>query len=747
MTDTETHNQEVDLAACAREPIRTPGAIQPQGALFALSGQDLVVTQAAIGECADLTPGPAIGRPLDAVLAPPIRGVADALRARLPLDRPTYLGAFVIRPGHGYHAVAHEADGQLLLELETIAPGDPETFEELYPAVSTLLTGAQDVHSLEALGALAAREVRRITQFDRVLIYRFDAAWNGAVIAEDRNDTLPSYLDLRFPASDIPAQARELYRRNRLRLIADASYRPVPIEPPLDPATGRPNDLSLSILRSVSPVHLEYMRNMGTGASMSISLLRNGQLWGLISCHNRAPRRVPYHVRTACDFIGQFLSLQFAAREQAALAERRIALRAVQAKLLARMAAAEHFVDGLIEAPDDLLALTDAAGVAIVSGDACRLLGETPDEAAVRRLAGWLAEHHGDEPFATDHLAGVLPEGATIKDHASGVLAIPISRVHAAFVLWFRPEVIRTVSWGGSPFKAADLERDGRIHPRKSFEVWKEAVQLRSRPWGEAEVEAADQLRSAIVDIVLRKAEELAAMSEQLLRSNKELEAFSYSVSHDLRAPFRHIVGFAQLLKQYEGDKLSERGQRYIETIIDSAISAGTLVDDLLSFSQMGRAALHPILVDMNALVEEVRQRCATDARDRRIDWRVGPLPPAEADPGMLRLVIQNLLENAVKFTRDRDPAVIEVGAYEDAGETVYFVRDNGAGFDMAYVGKLFGVFQRLHRVEEFEGTGIGLANVKRIVEQRHGGRVWAEGAVDAGATLYFTLPRGRDDR
>jgi light-regulated signal transduction histidine kinase (bacteriophytochrome) len=259
---------------------------------------------------------------------------------------------------------------------------------------------------------------------------------------------------------------------------------------------------------------------------------------------------------------------------------------------------------------------------------------------------------------------------------------------------------------------------------------------------GPAEVEAAAELRTAVVDIVLRRAEELADLSERLTSINKELEAFSYSVSHDLRRPFRHIVGYAELLKKFEGDKLSERGNRFVETIIESAVSAGTLVDDLLSFSQMGRASLTPVPIDMNALVAEERRKRAFEDGGRSVEWQIAELAPAKADPTMLRLVIQNLLENAVKFSRDRDPAVIEVGSLNNGGETVYFVRDNGVGFDQAYVGKLFGVFQRLHRVEEFEGTGIGLANVKRIVE-RHGGRVWAEGQLDGARPSSSRCERG----
>lgn len=730
-----------DLDACAREPIHIPGSIQPHGALLVLR-LDLTIVQAAIGDIGLFSAEQSVaGRTLADVLPPALRPVADRLGAHFTSPQPLSLGISRITD-RAFHMAAHRRGDLILLEFEEAETAEPLPFGNLDPLISGFLSDLQAAATVEELGALAAREVRRITGLDRVLVYRFDQDGNGTVIAEDGNGVLPSYLDLRFPASDIPAQARELYRTNRLRLIPDADYRPVPLVPALNPVTGAPLDLSFASLRSVSPVHLEYMRNMGTGASMSVSLLRENRLWGLISCHNGAARRVPYNIRTACDFIGQVLSLQIAAKEQTDFAQRQITARGVQAQLLARMAGEENFVEGLVASTPQLLQLTNAGGAAILFGDHCWRVGDCPPERDVRAIVTWLEREAADDLFVTDSLAAAFPGGERLKEVASGILAASISQIHASYVVWFRPEVIRTVGWGGPPEKTIDETPEGaRIHPRKSFEVWKETVRLRSLPWDAAEVDAAQQLRSAIVDIVLRKAEEMAELNEQLVRSNKELEAFSYSVSHDLRAPFRHIVGYAELLKGYEGAQLSERGHRYIDTIVESAVSAGQLVDDLLSFSQMGRATLHPTQVDMNRLVAEVRKRVALDTKDRVIEWRVDDLPPVVGDPTMLRLVVQNLVENAVKFTTGRDPALIEISARIDGDETIFHVRDNGAGFDMAYVGKLFGVFQRLHRVEEFPGTGIGLANVKRIVEQRHGGRVWAEGEVDKGATIFFALP------
>ncbi len=703
------------------------------------------IIQAAVGDIGlPVSTQDVIGFPLTEILSD--LGLGSEWTGALQEGRPAHVAVLRLEGGE-LQVIAHRSGDVILVEFEAPSLDDPKTFDSVYPHVRDFLDSLQGAGTIEDLSALAAREVRRITGLDRVLVYRFDDDWNGAVIAEDRNDVLPSYLDLRFPASDIPAQARELYRVNRLRLIANVDYTPIPIVPALNPKTGGPIDLTFSVLRSVSPVHLEYMRNMGTMASMSISLMRDARLWGLISCHSRDPARVSYHVRTACDFIGQMLSIQLAAREASDLSDRRNALRSYQTRLLTRMASAPHFSDGLVAGASDLLALTGASGAAIVVGGSCRLVGETPAESSIRQMVDHLAAQGRGEMFVTDCLAAHLPNGERLKDLASGVLAISISQIHDSYVLWFRPEVIRTISWGGDPRKAMSIgPAGGRLHPRTSFEAWRQSVELHARPWEPAEIEAASELRSAIVDIVLRQAEEMAAVSERLASINKELEAFSYSVSHDLRAPFRHIVGYAQLLRRFEGERLTERGNRVVDTIIESAISAGTLVDELLHFSQMGRATLTPVAIDMNVLLEEVRTGLVVEGGGKdSVEWHIAPLPPARADPIMMRLVFQNLIENALKFSRHRQPAVIEIGGSSIDAENVYFVKDNGAGFDMAYVGKLFGVFQRLHRVEEFEGTGIGLANVKRIVE-RHGGRIWAEGVVDGGATFTFTLPAPKSE-
>ena len=753
-----------ELTACDREPIHRLGTLQPHGFLVAYRLADRRIVQASAN--APRLIGSSMTTPLGQDVAALFRDLHERVAAQAISERDgaQYLRTVTLATIDGsqaYDLAVHRSGDLVVLEFEAVASrsASEHSLDALYPRLSRFVEGLHEAGSVEELCQLLAIDIRHVTDFDRTLVYRFDRDWHGTVVAEDGNGVLPSYLDLRFPATDIPAQARELYRRNRLRIIPDAAYIPVPILRGPEFGGDEPLDLSQSILRSVSPVHVEYMRNMGTMASMSVSILVDGALWGLISCHNRAPRRVPLQARNACDFLTRIFALQLAAKERGAEAEQRLGLSAIQARLLGYMAEEENFLDGLLKHTDDVLALAGASGAAVITAERCRLLGATPAEAEVRAIYQWLSSGPGGaDMFATDALGDVYPPARSFPDRASGLLAISISQKYASYVLWFRPEVIRTVKWGGDPTKAATPDPAGgpdRLHPRKSFEIWKETLQGRALPWSSAETEAVKELRASVLGIVLRRAEELASLSEELQRSNKELEAFSYSVSHDLRAPFRHIVGYSELLRSREGARLSEKGRHYIDTIIEAAFSAGTLVDNLLRFSQMGRNSLNPILGALNPMVEEVRRSTMRDVGPERvIHWTIGPLGEVNADPVMLRLVIENLFSNAVKYTRKRDEARIEVGRLDpgatqtlpegDAGDQpVFYVRDNGVGFDMAYVGKLFGVFQRLHRVEEFEGTGIGLANVRRIVE-RHGGRTWAEGALGEGATFYFTLPPPR---
>jgi chemotaxis family two-component system sensor kinase Cph1 len=729
----------IDLTDCDKEPIRTPGSIQPHGFLLSLSKQ-LLVLQATqnLSRLAKVDAQQAIGQPLAQVIGTAsARQVEQCLAATALGARPSFLCNVAFESGARFDVLAHEYDQLLILEFET-APLRHD-LRQLYRRVGDLLLKLNDSTSVEDMSLLAAQEIRAVTGFGRVMVYQFDEEGHGHVLAECRDDAYPSYLGQRFPAADIPLQARALYSINRIRLIQDANYTPAQLVPPNNPLTGAPNDLSFAALRSVSPIHLQYMRNMGTLASMSVSLMVKGRLWGLISCHHATPCPVPYDHRTACEQLGQILAMCLESREDAGELQFRLEVRRIMVSMLAGLTQGADFIDNMRSVFPQLLKFARAGGAAILFEDRLLTFGDTPPDAAIRDLVGWLdLNAHGDL-FHTDRLASLYPEAAALAANASGLLAMPISRIHQHYLLWFRPEVVHTIDWAGRPPDKGG--NPSQLSPRTSFASWRETIHGSSAPWHAGEIELALEFRTALLGLALERAEQMAELAEELGRANKELEAFSYSVSHDLRAPLRHIVGFSDLLLEGAGNDGLEKRQRFLLNIKDSARLAGKLVDDLLSFSQMGRAALRPASVALGDLVRVCIDKLALETEGRNIAWHIGALPTLQADPNFLQLALYNLLSNAVKFTGQKEAATIAVSASESASEWIVAVADNGAGFNMEYVHKLFGVFQRLHRMEDFQGTGIGLANVRRIVE-RHGGRVWAESSAGQGATFYFSIPK-----
>lgn len=747
MTSVTPSPTQLDLMNCDREPIHIPGSIQPHGVLLGLDQQSRLVRASA--NCAAVfseSMARLLGRSLSELISVDLsESLTRQFHSTPHRSHAAFLRSLSISKSGAqrqFDAIAHQTDELIILELES-TDNHPVAIEpaSVYQLLDEYTLQAESMNHVAELRDSIASTIRNLTGFDRVLVYRFDADWNGIVVGEDGNGELPSLMHHRFPASDIPTQARELYRLNRVRIIPDASYKPVPLMS-VDASATVPLDMTFCTLRSVSPVHVEYMRNMETASSMSISILRNGRLWGLISCHHRQPRFATFHVRTTCDLLVRAFALRLSALEHTDHYERRVGVRTTFSKLLTSMSDRGDYAEGLTQQPADLLEFANSSGAAVVTPDRCLLVGRTPTEEQVIGLANWLFTTVSDDVYATDSLVQSYEPSRQFVDQGSGLLAVSISKLHPNYVMWFRPELVRTIQWGGDPRKA--VESNGgptRLHPRKSFETWKEIVREKSATWDPSEIDGAVELRNAIVGIVLRKAEELVELNDELKRSNNELEAFSYSVSHDLRAPLRHIVGYAEMLKEEGGETLPARGKRCIDVIIESSEYAGLLVDKLLGYSRLGRSELQMAAIDMNLLVREIQRAVMLDAEGREIDWRIDSLPEVQGDLMMIRMAFGDLLSNAVKYTRSRSPAVIEVDCREETAEFVFRVKDNGVGFEMQYVDKLFGVFQRLHRWEEYEGTGIGLANVRRVIE-RHGGRAWAEGQPDRGATFYVTLPK-----
>ena len=501
------------LANCAAEPIAVPGAIQPHGALLAVTEPDLAVAVASanaaevLGTDADS---------LDALLDPADCGrLREALAGDLAEVNPLQ----VRLGGAPFDVVLHRSEGLLVTEWEPVH-GAEQASSTWHRRLPTVLQRLSATTTLTELTAVLARDVRELTGFDRVMVYRFDAEWNGEVVAEDRRPDLEPFLGLRYPAGDIPAQARALYATNWLRLIPDARYTPAPLVPPVNPRTGGPLDLSGSILRSVSPVHLEYLANMGVVASMSVSLIDRGRLWGLIACHHYSDAHRPsYTDRVAAEFLGRTASLLLHTKVAEGRSDRVVEVAQRQAQLVAAVGRAPRApLAALTEGDVTALDLVPAAGVAVRLDGRLRLLGETPPE---DRVVGLVEALSAAGSAVTDRVPAVVPDDADLADVASGVLAVPVGTGTGDFLAWFRPETPREVSWGGNPHttEVAEGPAGPRLSPRRSFDRWVETVRGTSVPWLPHEVDAAAALAAHLAAAARTRAAEDNRFAASLQRT------------------------------------------------------------------------------------------------------------------------------------------------------------------------------------------------------------------------------------
>jgi chemotaxis family two-component system sensor kinase Cph1 len=524
----------VDLSNCEREPIHVPGSIQPRGVLLAVSDPDFVVQQVSenLAGVTGVSWQDALGRPLAEVLGVAAAGAvarsASAfgdLRERNPVEITLDVDGAPVPVDALLHRTVLQAGPDdpaslLVVELEPAHGPRPFSFPNTYQAIRGTVGALNRASSLPELYDITAQAVRTLTGFDRVMVYRYDADYNGEVVAEAKAEHLNSFLGLHYPASDIPAQARALYEKNWIRLISDVDYTPSPLQPTDHPATGRPLDLTYSTLRSVSPIHLEYLRNMGVRASMSVSLLRDDKLWGLIACHHYGgPHAPPYATRAAAEFLGSTLSLRLVDRAEEDEFRRALRVRSTLAWLTAATLDEDRpLVDTLLGTPN-LLDLVPADGVAVHLQGHRGALGAALPTGLADGIAAWAADAGGDV-VATDSLRTTAPQLDAPVASASGVLVLPLPE--GQYVLWNRGEAVRDIDWGGDPHNKAIAEVEGddvRLSPRKSFDRWRETVRDRSEAWTTHQLTEANELRTHVMEALYARSRSVVRAAEILQRS------------------------------------------------------------------------------------------------------------------------------------------------------------------------------------------------------------------------------------
>ncbi|WP_395645963.1 HWE histidine kinase domain-containing protein [Terricaulis sp.] len=494
---------QVDLTNCDREPIHILGAIQPFGFLLAISA-DWMVRHASANATEMLGARVEIGAQAQSLLGEAatasIRRHIQRLRDADSVERIFSVPVGAMQTP--MDLALHHSGGSLVIEGEPTIPEDE--FDAASVVRATIGRLQQRHRDVVSMSVEAARQVRALTGFDRVMVYRFDEDGAGEVIAEAARSDLEKFLGLHYPASDIPQQARALYLRNWLRIIPDIGATPSQVTPYTD-ADGRALDLSYSKLRAVSPIHIEYLQNMGVGASMSVSILSRGKLWGMFACHHYSPRRISYARRTAAELYGQMFSLLLESQEREAAAHFELNAQELHNRLMGAIASDSPPFEVLSSFLDDFCEVIACDGVGVTVNGKFALRGAAPDEAEFTQLIRFLNQTSPSRIYATHELQARYEPAKKYADKVAGVLAVPISRTPRDYLIFFRKEIARTVSWAGDPAKSVTVGPHGdRLTPRKSFEIWRETVRGQSTHFTAIDARIAESLRITMLEVILR---------------------------------------------------------------------------------------------------------------------------------------------------------------------------------------------------------------------------------------------------
>ena len=670
---------DMDLTDCDREPIHVPQAIQPHGLMLVLDRDALTVAQGA-GAIEDLTGQEDwLERSINDVLGQPMgRRLRDMATAR----EAGFAGRWRASNRLEYDVVVHYAPGPIMGQAERMVVEAEQSAQgarlgvELIARLDAAGGALERAGTVQDLCERAAEAFRNLTGFDRVMIYRFLDDEAGQVVAEARAPEAASFLNHHFPATDIPRQARALYLRNPVRVIPDSRYAPQPLRP--THGGEPPLDMSDAALRSVSPVHLQYLRNMGVRASASVSIVVDGVLWGLVACHSAAPQLLPYDLRVACSTLARDLARQLRAKGDAELYRERVRLRRLEDELIGRLPADAALEDALALRAADLMQLTAADGLAIVRSGRMARFGHTPPEAAIKAIDDWLAGQPGVRPVSSNALSTVLPEAAAWTAHGSGLLAVRLPGDPPLSILWFRAEILETVRWAGDPSTATKTGAAGVLTPRASFEEWSETVAGRARRWGAATVESAARLRDALADFAA--VSHLRTLNRSLQAGLAERDLRLEQQQYLMREVNHRVQNSLTLVSSFLGLQAREQTDGPAATALQEARRRVRAVSAVHSRLYRGD---QDASIDMSRYIGELLDDLSASMGP---DWVAAietDLAPVCVEAGRavtIGLILTELIINAQKYAYDGAPGPLRIALGEDHDRFRLSVADQGKG-------------------------------------------------------------------
>jgi chemotaxis family two-component system sensor kinase Cph1 len=742
----------VNLQNCEDEPIHIPGSIQPHGFLLAVDSATKHVRFCS-GNISQF-----LGHSHEQVLKKTLQELFtpeqyDVVTTYLKKFKSSYSAPMLLKLGDRMLTCLVHLSGDLqVLEFEAVSE-QQIAVSDVYQQTHQFTFLMESAGSLQQLAQLVAEEVRKTTEFDRVMVYKFDGDHNGHVIAESRKDDIEPFFDLHYPASDIPAQARALYLKNLLRIIVDVNYDPVPIFTAAD-NPEKNLDLTHSVLRSVSPIHVQYLKNMGVNASMSVSLVHEQRLWGLIACHHHSPKFIPGDLRLAAQLQGHFFTSQITVRERAEEYQIALGIEHALNDMLGKLATTEKISFNELILDENLLRLTNASGVVLSVNNRVYSSGVLPGGDDIHKLLNWLMVYSPSASFSTSNLTKIYPDAAAFCDKVSGVTFHSLGSGNGNCIVWCRNEVVQDVKWGGRPDEKDLSPGAGSLTPRKSFEIWSETKRCHATPWANPEIQAATNFAHSLqrhVHMAFLQKEEAKQrqLNTRLLEANAELENLYWIGSHDLKEPLRKIQLFASRI-------IDERDPADIEMIFssvkrmnNSAKRMQLLIADILAYSKLSKSEEGFKIQDLNLIIQAVSIELQTDITDKNATIQTDGLPTINGISSFLQQLFVNIFRNSLKFARPGIAPLITVKydglqAYENGDPEIKYhqirVVDNGIGFEPQYSEAIFKVFTRLHTQSEYPGSGVGLALCRKIMTN-HNGFIRATSSAGEGTSIELYFP------
>ncbi|WP_255763329.1 histidine kinase dimerization/phospho-acceptor domain-containing protein [Fulvivirga maritima] len=690
-----TDSTSPSLENCEKEPIHIIGKIQDVGFFLTVKKAGFKIIQASknVDQLLNISHLDLIGKSVADTKIDGLLEVMSTLHLSIDNIQP-HPNTLILPNQKRYNLLIHSWKDNYIMEFE------PQTMENTDYNMQYFLGAAMSkIHNSADVNSLlcqTAQEIKKTTGYDRVMIYKFHPDWHGEVVAESKEKHMEAYYGLHYPASDIPAQARKLFTANPVRFIHDVNSEPVELYPAIAEDETDYTDLSFSSLRSSSPMHIQYLKNMGVGASLTISLLINDKLWGMIACHHTSPKFVDFKLRQTCQFMGQLFSsalqLHLMDKENEELEKSRKI-----GSLLAGWTLKEYsIVEGLTAHKNKLNELIDCSGAAVCAENKICKLGKTPSEEEIQDLVEWLNENEVEDIFITDELSAKYPKASAYKESASGLIAARLSSGFGEYLLWFKGEALQTIYWGGNPDKAITMQGEGSaatVSPRQSFEKWAQIMKHKSEPWTNANISAVVKLREDVLQVIIKKANEIRKLHDQLEEAYKELDAFSYTVSHDLRTPLTAVKVYSEILLEEKAELFDDTAKDMVGKILKNADRMTDLIKAVLNYSKIGKIETSFTTVKVDELLPQVMDDLKTSYKDQIIEFKLGSLPDIYGDEIMVGQVFSNLLSNAVKYSKKKNKSIVEISGEDKAEEVIYVITDNGIGIDMQHIGKVFQIF------------------------------------------------------